>query len=138
MGREQFFCGPFFLPNMQPVSVHEHYALNVKWLRQFNKDIDNCVTFSGVHKAHHVVADRLVWALSQPIWTRGLKDVSHDLRYVQDARLLRVDNDFAVNGREVFVPYIVSRKKFEPYASTKSRKYSMSVFCTIHGECLTE
>lgn len=70
--------------------------------------LDEALERAAESKGSHVVLDRTFWPLTHPLYTKRIRMVDSRWRNLLDLRLLRVDQDFGTNGRDVFVPYLMN------------------------------
>lgn len=82
------------------------------------------------------VLDHTFVVASFPGQTRPVQIIHAALRNVRDMRFFRSDNDMTPNGRDVFIPYAVIRRKYQPnnsdvtdIASLGKRQHFLTAVC---------
>jgi hypothetical protein len=98
--------------------------------------LDEALERAATTKGSHVVLDRTFWPLTHPLHTKRLRMVDSRWRNLLDLRLLRVDQDFGTNGRDVMVPYIVNARyhaQLANWTDTGRRNTSINGFLREAG-----
>lgn len=102
-GRADLFFLPARNPTGQPYGGHHSDA----WWNDIDKELNRMASDASYPT---FALDRTMFASSFPIAT--LRKIHAGVRNIADVRYMRLDNDLTVNGRDVFVPYIIDPAKW--------------------------
>jgi hypothetical protein len=93
----------FYFPHWLPqISIKPNKLLEIE------NELDRMLTTVDRSKIPYFALDRVFMNAAFPLQTTSMNDLNN----IRDIRLLRVDEDWAINGREIYVPYLVDRSLF--------------------------
>lgn len=95
--------------------------------KPFLVSLDEALERAVTTKGSHVVLDRTFWPLTHPLYTKRLRLVDSRWRNLLDLRLLRVDQDFGTNGRDVMVPYLMNAQYYAHLANWTDGRRNISI-----------
>ena len=104
-GQADLFFLPARNPTGQPYGGHHSDA----WWNDIDKELNRIATDASYPT---FALDRTMFASSFP--TATLRKIHAGVRNIADVRYMRLDNDLTVNGRDVFVPYIIDPSRWRP------------------------
>lgn len=80
------------------------------WWAKLDRDIQS---FAQSRNNLNFVLDHTFMVATFPLQTRPIQFIHKRVRNVRDLRIFRSDNDMTPNGREIYVPYSIIRRKFQ-------------------------
>lgn len=123
----------FFLPAHNPTTKPYKDAKSDVWWRDVDRELEK-IAESGAMRSFAL--DKVLFASSFPISVKRF--ITASFRNIADVRTIRVDNDLTMNGRDVFVPYILnpliwSFNYSDTSKSKQQKKFFLAAICREAG-----